>query len=207
MRFQENMFAFVQSALNELDAAKSQGKVSATPVSEENYLAVWLTRAIKQQRFASIIAPNLLGWQKQARSHGSKAGLKNCFEAISATYQYPTINQQPIDSNVIETWLNELAELGWQTVTEHVVDRKVTHFTAGQASLVICRNNAEKALKEHVTAPLVLYVRGPVPQLIATAAKHGLFIFKSTDYKSKVKYHGEYRIYPNNDGPKVPEII
>ncbi|RJG48213.1 DUF2913 family protein [Motilimonas pumila] len=203
------MLTFVETALADLIQAQQQGKVSATPVSEGHYLAVWLTRAIKQQRFASSIAKYLLGWQKQARSQGTKAELKKQFQSILATYQHPGLvsNDSPISRERIEALLDDLADQGWQVVSEHAVDRKVTHFTAGQASLVICRNNLEQALSSNLVEPLVLYVRGPVPELVQQAAHRGLLLFKTSDYKSKVKYHGEYRIFPHNEGPKVPEII
>lgn len=66
----------------------------------------------------------------------------------------------------------------------------------------LCVKQYQQALSEsgELIKPISLYVRGDVKQLVDMAYKHGLLLFKVTDYKSLVKYHGEYIVYPaNND--------
>ena len=54
--------------------------------------------------------------------------------------------------------------------------------------------------------PISLYVRGNVQHIIDFAFEQNLLLYKKTDYKSKVKYHGEFVVYPNNDGTFLPEF-
>ena len=53
---------------------------------------------------------------------------------------------------------------------------------------------------------LSCYVRGDSQQFIDMAAALGILVFKTTSYKSKVKFHGEYLIEVNNTLAELPEI-
>ena len=55
--------------------------------------------------------------------------------------------------------------------------------------------------------PISLYIRGDVAEALQAAYAQSLLLYKVTDYKSKVKYHGEYIIYANNDGEFLPELV
>ncbi|KOO11963.1 alpha-acetolactate decarboxylase, partial [Vibrio xuii] len=43
-------------------------------------------------------------------------------------------------------------------------------------------------------------------QFIEKAAAAGFMVHKVTDYKSNVKYHGEYLVFPGNRGQHLAEI-
>jgi hypothetical protein len=50
------------------------------------------------------------------------------------------------------------------------------------------------------------FVRGNHAQFVEMAMKAGFMVHKVTDYKSNVKYHGEYLVFPNNQGNQLAEI-
>jgi len=50
------------------------------------------------------------------------------------------------------------------------------------------------------------FIRGNHQEFVSRAWKAGFLVHKVSDYKSTVKYHGEYRIYPKNHGESLAEI-
>ncbi len=100
------------------------------------------------------------------------------------------------------TFYTALEQQDW-LVTNTEVNRKVSHHTDGKASLVVCSAQyTESIMNENgeLVKPLSLYIRGNTQQFIDIAYQHGILLYKITDYKSKVKFHGEYIIYPMNAG-------
>ncbi|WP_035387139.1 DUF2913 family protein [Ferrimonas senticii] len=202
------ILALAQTAMAELAQGKQAGKVPANPTSEAHFFSAWVTRAIKTQRFPTSCAKQLLAWQKSARTSGASAGLKWQFEQIIATYQ-PLLEQPVLISKaLLEQLFSELQQQDWYVERDYPVTRKVSHHTDGQHSLVICCEQWGKAIDADglLQKPLSLYVRGDVRQLVQLAWQHGLLLHKVTDYKSLVKYHGEYLIYPANAGTTVAEF-
>ncbi|WP_413702098.1 DUF2913 family protein [Psychromonas sp. KJ10-10] len=92
--------------------------------------------------------------------------------------------------------------------TDLVVGKKLNRHSGGANSLIICAEEYSKCFDEEgiLIKPISLYVRGDLPELVEYAFAQNLLLHKMTDYKSKVKYHGEFIIYPNNDGDKLPEF-
>ncbi|MHA6613143.1 DUF2913 family protein [Photobacterium damselae] len=210
-RFYNEIYTVVTTGLSELRESQEAGKTPKNPVSETLYLSNWVTKAIKQQRFDTCVAKVLLSWQQQSRTMGKNAQLTTAFEHIASTYGKLTDaegNSTNISNDTIHALYQDLSDTGWLVTTEYEVNRKVTHKTDGQASLVVCVKQYQQALSEsgELIRPISLYVRGDVKQLVDTAYKHGLLLFKVTDYKSLVKYHGEYIVYPANNGPQLPEL-
>ena len=50
------------------------------------------------------------------------------------------------------------------------------------------------------------FVRGNHADFVEKASQAGYMVHKVTDYKSMVKYHGEYLIFPANEGNQLAEI-
>lgn len=209
--FNQEIYKLVSEGLQELAESQQSGKTPQNPVSETHFLSAWVTKAIKQQRFDHCVAKTLVAWQQQARSMGKNARLKQQFEHIRQTYAgiprdadavKPTTEQQ------IQALYRELEQADWLVTTGYEVNRKVTHHTDGQASLVVCAKQYQDAISAQgeIIKPISLYIRGDVKHLIDTAYQQGLLLYKVTDYKSKVKYHGEYIVYPHNEGAHLPEL-
>ncbi|WP_434339250.1 DUF2913 family protein [Motilimonas cestriensis] len=210
--FAKAVYDLASIALNELEQAHLDGSVSRTPVNQTHYLNAWVTKAIKTQRFAHCVAAVLLVWQQQGRSLGKHAQLKQTFENIVRIYG-SFLSEQGSLAKVYETQIDalfdQLAEAGWSLITDSVIDRKMKRNSAGMDSLVICRQQYERAIhpeEKRLIRPLSCYIRGNVEQLISLALAENLLLFKVTDYKSKVKYHGEYIIYPSNNGPFLAQF-
>lgn len=219
----EELSKLVSDGLNELAEAIRSGKTPNNPVSETHFLSAWVTKAIKQQRYDHSVATTLVSWQKQARSQGTKAQMKQQFQQIQATYagvprQKGDEAEQAVEEKAADITRSQLTglyasltEKDWLVTTGYEVNRKVTHHTDGQASLVVCATQSKLAFDGDtadslMVKPLSLFVRGDVRELVEVAYQHGLLLFKVTDYKSIVKYHGEYILYPRNAGPSIPEI-
>ncbi|WP_299015326.1 DUF2913 family protein [uncultured Photobacterium sp.] len=209
--FYQEVFKLVSDGLQELTESVQSGKTPKNPVSETHFLNAWVTKVIKQQRYHHCTAKTLLAWQQQARSMGKHAQLKQQFEHIQQTFAgIPREGDEalPTTAAQVQSLYEKLEQSGWLITTEYEVNRKVTHHTDGQASLVVCAKQYQEAISEQgeVVKPLSLYVRGDAPFLIDMAYELGLLMYKVTDYKSKVKYHGEYIVYPHNGGPHLPEL-
>lgn len=209
--FFNEIYNVVSSGLTALQVAQETGKTQKNPVSESIFLSAWVTKMIKQQYFDHCVSKTLLLWQQQSRTMGKNAQLKQQFERLAETFAQVTGEQGQsthITAEVIANFYADLEQQDWLITKEYEVTRKVTHHTDGQASLVVCCAQYAAAINEQgeLSKPLSLYVRGNVQQFVDTAYRHGLLVYKVTDYKSKVKYHGEYVLYPCNAGGHLPEL-
>ncbi len=202
----------VNAALEELAAEHKSGKQVNAPVANNHYLVRWVTRALKSQRFPRCVGDDLTRWQKAGRSKGNDAGLMFTFERISKFYAefFPADQEDRVikDSDV-EAFLDLMEKEGWEVSTsEELVDcGKVQIFTEGQNSLALCANQCESCFEgEELVKPMSWFVRGHHAQFIEKASAAGFMVHKVTDYKSNVKYHGEYLVYPGNRGTQLAEI-
>lgn len=202
----------VNAALEELAAEHKSGKQVNAPVANNHYLVRWVTRALKSQRFPRCVGDDLTRWQKAGRSKGNDAGLMFTFERISKFYGefFPADQEDRVikDSDV-EAFLDLMEKEGWEVSTsEELVDcGKVQIFTEGQNSLALCANQCESCFEgEELVKPMSWFVRGHHAQFIEKASAAGFMVHKVTDYKSNVKYHGEYLVYPGNRGTQLAEI-
>lgn len=85
--FYQEIYKVVSQGLQELSDSQQAGKTPKNPVSETLYLNAWVTKVIKQQRYDHVVGKTLVDWQKQARSMGKNAQLKNQFEQIKSCYE------------------------------------------------------------------------------------------------------------------------
>lgn len=202
----------VNAALEELAAEHKSGKQVNAPVANNHYLVRWVTRALKSQRFPRCVGDDLTRWQKAGRSKGNDAGLMFTFERISKFYgEFFPANKEDrvIKDSDVEAFLDLMEKEGWEVSTsEELVDcGKVQIFTEGQNSLALCANQCESCFEgEELVKPMSWFVRGHHAQFIEKASAAGFMVHKVTDYKSNVKYHGEYLVYPGNRGTQLAEI-
>ena len=208
--FYQEIYKVVSDGLQDLADSQAMGKTPKNPISETHFFSAWVTKVIKQQRYDTCVVETLVSWQKQSRSMGKHAQLKQQFIDIQRVYAgIPRDGEQanPVTRAQFDALYDSLTQADWIVATEYEVDRKVTHHTDGQGSLVVCAAKAKLAFSEdgELVKPLSLYARGDVKELLVHAYQQGLLLYKVTDYKSIVKYHGEYVVYPNNAGKHLPE--
>ncbi|CAK4068159.1 MULTISPECIES: DUF2913 family protein [Vibrio] len=202
----------VNTALAELAAEHKSGKAVNAPAANNLYLLRWVTRAIKAQRFPRVVSGDLIRWQKMGRSKGNDAGLMMTFERISKYYaQFFPEGQQDrvIKDHEINAFIDMMEEQGWEvTTSEALVDcGKIQIFTEGPNSLAMCTEQCESCFDgEVMIKPMNWFVRGHHADFIEKASAAGFMVHKVTDYKSNVKYHGEYLVYPDNRGEHLAEI-
>ena len=209
--FSTSIHQVVTTALADLHEAQLKGKIPKNPLSETHFLAAWTTNAMKKKRFESDVLPTLKIWQRKARSLGKNAALVETFQAIKAHYEHvfdQDLKAKPVNKQQIINLCDKLTELQWMVNTDLEVGEKLNRHSAGQASMIICSQQFEQNFEDgSLVKPISLYIRGDLPEALQAAFDHSLLLYKVTDYKSKVKYHGEYIIYNNNEGEFLPELL
>ncbi len=200
----------VNTALNEMAEEHKKGRLPDTPVSNTHFILRWITRAIKGQRFHRVVSGDLLHWQKTGRSKGTQLDLLLLFRQISSLYAEFTPESKeskPVLDSDIEDFIDFMEAQGWAVCTEYDVREKIQVFTEGESSFLLCSYQCEDCFDaSDLVKPMSWYVRGNHAEFVRLATNQGFLVHKVTDYKSKVKYHGEYLVYPNNQGPRLAEI-
>jgi len=209
--FSQEIYQLTSLALSELNASQTSGRTMRNVLSESHYLGAWITTAIKSKRFDPIVLKTLKIWQKKARSLGKNAGLKEQFVYLKKCYQ------QVLDENHTSRALNieqfnalyaALTEQQWLVTTDLTVGERLNRHSDGKDSLIVCQTQINDCFDEQgvLIKPISLYVRGAQQTAINFAFTQNILLHKQTDYKSKVKYHGEFVVYPHNDGDFLPEL-
>ncbi|KGK16595.1 alpha-acetolactate decarboxylase [Vibrio navarrensis] len=202
----------VNTALQELEAEHRAGKLADAPVANNHFLVRWVTKALKAQRFHRCVVDDLTRWQKAGRSKGNDAALLPTFKRISAFYaSFFCADKEPavITDKQIEAFLDQMEQADWEVSTAEplVGCGKVQIFTEGQHSLALCAQQCESCFDgDTLVKPMSWFVRGNHAEFVAKATEAGFMVHKVTDYKSNVKYHGEYLIFPANLGNQLAEI-
>jgi hypothetical protein len=209
--FSQEIYSLISTALTELEASQASGRTPQNPLNEAHYLGAWVTSAMKQKRFDSITVPVLKAWQSKARSLGKNSGLKDQFVYLQKCYNQVLDDKKQVKAVTlaqIQAVVSKLEAQQWMVNTDLVVGDKLNRHSGGAASLIICEEQMLQCFDEQdvLVKPISLYLRGDLQELIEYAFEQNLLLHKITDYKSKVKYHGEFIIYPNNDGDKLPEF-
>ena len=210
--FCQEIYRVVSDGLSDLTQAQEAGKTPTNPLSENHFFSAWITKALKSHRFDICVVPPLSGWQRQARTQGVQAGLKQQFLAIQRTYA-PILVDNNESKPIVKTQFTKLTELlttaDCQVTIELEVGKKLSLRSSGLSSLVICSKRWSVAFDDdgQLIKPISLYVRGDTQGLIDLAHSVDLLLHKKTDYKSAVKYHGQYLIHPLNNGSDLPCII
>ncbi len=201
----------VNSALADLAAEHASGKLANAPVANNHFLVHWVSKAIKAQRFDRCVVPDLTRWLKAGRSKGNQSELMFTFKRISSFYKnfFEVDTDNLITDKKVEAFLDQMENADWEVSTSEplVGAGKVQIFTDGQNSLALCSEQCESSFDgELMVKPMNWFVRGNHAQFIEMASAAGFLVHKQTDYKSNVKYHGEYLIYPANKGLQLAEI-
>ncbi|MFT6987296.1 MAG: hypothetical protein ACJAT7_003150 [Psychromonas sp.] len=209
--FSQEVYKLINLALTELTVSQASGRTPHNPLSEAHYLGAWVTNSIKKKRFDSVVLAALKGWQSQARSLGKDAGLKAKFTYLKTCYSQILDEQEQLQPVHIEQFHKLYAALDddqWLVTTDLVVGERLNRHSGGKESLIVCAEQMQNCFDEQgvLIKPISLYIRGNQQTIIDCAFAQDLLLYKITDYKSKVKYHGEFIVYPNNDGESLPEL-
>jgi hypothetical protein len=209
--FSQEIYTLVTAALTELKASQASGRTSKSPLNEAHFLGAWVTNAMKQKRFDSVTVPVLKAWQSRARSMGKNSGLKASFIYLQKCYNQVLDEQKQVQAVTlpqVQAVVAKLEDAQWMVNIDLVVGAKLNRHSGGAASLIICEDQMLQCFDEEgvLIKPISLYLRGDLAELVELAFANNLLLHKITDYKSKVKYHGEFIIYPNNNGDKLPEF-
>ena len=209
--FSQCLYEMVSAGLADMQQARTTGKLPANPVSEAHFVSAWVTRALKEKRFDRRLVPILQQWQQCARSQGQHARLKAQFEQLSGLYAASLDSKwrpRAITGGQVTALCKALAKAGWQLRLDEIISGPCRYPGDGRPSLVICKQAHQAALSasDILQYPLSLYVRGDHQGLIDAAHNQGLLLFNASDYQSMVKYHGEYQLFPGNDGPRLPAL-
>lgn len=209
--FSTEIYKLITTALTELTDSQHSGRTPHNPLSEAHYLGAWVTTAMKKKRFDSIVVPTLQGWQRQARSLGKNSGLKSQFTYLEKCYSKVLDehkNVRAVDKSQLEKLFAVLEQEQWLVTTDLPVGERLNRHSGGKESLIVCAQQLADCFDEQgiLIKPISLYIRGTQQKIIDFAFAQDLLLYKKTDYKSKVKYHGEFVVYPNNDGSSLPEF-
>lgn len=209
--FSQQIYTLISAALTELEASQASGRTPKNPLNEAHYLGAWVTTAMKQKRFDTIALPTLKAWQSKARSLGKNAQIKEQFTYLQQCYNQILTDDkqvQAVNLTQLHALIKQLENVQWMVNTDLVVGNRLNRHSGGASSLIICETQMQNCFDEQGTLikPISLYLRGDLSELVNSAFEQNLLLHKMTDYKSKVKYHGEFIIYPNNDGDKLPEF-
>ncbi|PKH04436.1 hypothetical protein CXF72_00700 [Psychromonas sp. MB-3u-54] len=211
IQFSTEIYKLITTALTELSDSHDSGRTPHNPLSEAHYLGAWVTTAMKKKRFDAIVAPTLQTWQRQARSLGKNAGLKRQFTHLEKCYSKVFDEQKevrPVNKSQLEKLFAMLEEDQWLVTTDLPVGERLNRHSGGKESLIVCTQQLLDCFDQQgmLIKPISLYIRGTLQSVIDLAFAQDLLLHKITDYKSKVKYHGEFVVYPNNDGKSLPEF-
>lgn len=209
--FSQEIYNVIDCALSELTASQATKRTPKNALSEAHYLGAWVTTAMKKKRFDPVVLTTLQGWQRQARSLGKNAGLKKQFIYLQQCYSRILNDDkqvQPVTLEQLNRLYAQLTAKQWMVTTDLVVGERLNRHSGGKDSLIVCAEKTAACFdaQGQLIKPISLYVRGNQQAIIDLAFAENLLLYKKTDYKSKVKYHGEFIVYPNNDGTSLPEF-
>lgn len=209
MLFREQVYTLATQALESLAQSQANGKVPNNPLSESHFFSVWVSKSLKEKSFDVCMAPLLKHWQQCARTQGAGANLKSEFQSIKNTYQTLDSIGHVVTKQKIENLIACLSTNDWQVNIEPSIGKKHSIKKEKASSLVIDNSKFSCVFNEsnELKSALSVFVRGDQQSFIDVAHQQGLLVFKVTDYKSMVKFHGEFIIAPNNNFNAVAQFI
>lgn len=209
MLFREHLYQLSVNALDSLNVAQSNGKVPKNPLSESHFFSVWVSKSLKEKSFDVSMVSLLKQWQQRARTQGAGANLKSEFESIKQTYEGLDNTEHVVTHKQITALMETLTTLDWQINIESHISKKHSVKKEKHSSLVMTNNHLNDSFDSVgiLNAPISLFIRGENKAFIDSAYQQGMLVFKVTDYKSIVKFHGEFIIAPNNNFTDMPEFI
>ncbi|MBL4831312.1 MAG: DUF2913 family protein [Aliivibrio sp.] len=200
----------VNQSLQEMREQQNRGRVPKNALSETHFLVHWVTKALKTHQFDRCVVADLVKWQKLGRTKGTLSDLLNTFIRISELYAQVTPidrEREPLTEADFETLIHGLESQDWIVEIDEELSGKVRLESEGENSLVFCSKQLATVFEnEQLVAPISCYVRGDHQRFLQMATKAGILMHKQSDYKSIVKYHGEYVIYPKNIASQLAEM-
>lgn len=203
--FKQHLLSVVSEGLADLTQAQALGKVPKNGPSESHFFSVWVGQAIKNKRFDIAVIDILKTWQQQARTLGAGADLKNTFIRLQQTYQGLSDNGEgELSRTDLDALLALLETSQWQVTSDTVIIKKMSIKSHGVSSFVVAPSVLANGFD--LKSRVVCYVRGEQQQFIDLCYQLGILTFKVTDYKSPVKFHGEFMLEKQNNCRVLPEI-
>ncbi|MGL5358691.1 MAG: DUF2913 family protein, partial [Shewanella sp.] len=124
------------AGLAELTSSAQSKKAQRTPAQESHFLCNWMVSALKEKRFAKLVAEDLNAWIRLARSQGAGAELKRLLERI--VFQYQSIEHSTQDLGAALTaMIATLKQAEWLVFTDTALSGKLKLDGEGHSSLVI----------------------------------------------------------------------
>lgn len=201
--FKEQLVTLVTAALEDVETAKSQGRVANNAKSEAHFLSLWVTQAIKQKRFSASMAPLLKNWQQQARTLGQGANLKQEFSHIKLCYQQAC--ERFNDDKVLQ--LIDSLDDSWQVGWRANIGKKESLKLNRASSLVVNQDEFDAVFETQQTQQFSIFLRGQQQEFIEMALGLGILCFKVSDYKSPIKFHGQFIIDTKNNYSAIPQFF
>lgn len=202
--FKHHLLQLATTALDELAESSAND-----PVSESHYLSLWVTQAIKQKRFDICLSQQLKEWQQSARTMGQGANLKQQFMSIKRDIEHVDGVSAGVTKSVIEALLSDIEASDWQVSYQTIGRKKLSVKMQQSSSLVIDSDSFDKAFDDNglLVGELFIYLRGDKVEFFKRAYELGVLCYRLSDYKSNVKFHGQFVIAPDNNYPSLPEFF
>lgn len=165
-----------------------------------------MVQALKERRFAKLVAQDLTHWIREARSKGAGAQLPSLFKRIDS--QYSAVLHKTQLGDALQAMLTELEESDWLVILDAEVDTKLKLDSDGRSSLIISVEQYQQRIKEQkIVKPITLYIRSDEQLLAQATAKHGLLISQGDKKASLIKHHKAYQVYPGNRQPALALLL
>lgn len=191
------------AGLAELSASAQSKKVQRTAAQDSHFLCNWMVGALKEKRFAKLVADDLSAWIRLARSQGAGAELKRLLERIVFQYQSIENANQNLGA-ALNAMIDSLKQADWLVFTDTDISGKLKLDADGHSSLVIDAKEMSQHIREQqLIKPINLYVRADEQILARIALSHGLLLSQSNKKTSPIKHHKTYQIYPGNQLPAL----
>lgn len=209
MLFREQVYALATQALESLVLSQESGRVPNNPLSESHFFSVWVSKSLKEKSFGVCMAPLLKHWQQCARTQGAGANLKNEFQSIKNTYETIEHTGHVVTKEKIENVFECLNANDWQINIEPSINKKCSIKKEKSSSIVL--DDSKKACvfdeSNELKSVFSVFVRGDQQYFVDKAHQQGLLVYKVTDYKSLVKFHGEFLFAPKNNFNLIAQFV
>ncbi|ACA85386.1 DUF2913 family protein [Shewanella woodyi] len=204
--YNQALLELVQAGLSALKQRAAGSNAINTATAESHFLCSWMVQALKERRFAKLVAQDLTRWIREARSKGAGAQLPSLFKRIDN--QYSAVLNKTQLGDALQAMLTELEESDWLVILDAEVDTKLKLDSDGRCSLIISVEQYQQRIKEQkIVKPITLYVRADEQLLAQAAAKHGLLISQGDKKASLIKHHKAYQVYPGNRQPALALLL
>ncbi len=204
--YNQALLELVQAGLAALEQRSANTSAINTTTAESHFLCSWMVQALKERRFAKLVADDLTHWISIARSMGAGAQLPLMFKRINAQYS-AVLNSKHL-GDALQAMLTELEQNDWLVILDAEVDTKLKLASDGRNSLIISAEQYQGRIKEHkIIKSITLYVRADEQLLAQAAAKHGLLVSQGDKKSSLIKHHKAYRVFPGNKQPALALLL